>query len=87
MLNKETLVFSNGLKNDFPIYRPWAVIRIKSDWAKSAKTELSPMGGVSGSPGKTLHSSSKHSPENISLRPATSPQKSRRPSDKPPLRY
>ncbi len=44
----------SGLKNDFPIYRPWAVIRIKSDWAKSAKTELPPIGGISEKPGNTF---------------------------------
>ncbi len=38
-------------KNDFQIYRPWAVIQIKSDWVKSAKIELSPMGGISEKPG------------------------------------
>ncbi len=34
-----------------PEYRPWAVIRIRSDWAKTAISELPPMGGISESPG------------------------------------
>ncbi len=40
-----------GPKVRKPNYRPWAVIRIKSDRTKSAKTELPPMGGISESPG------------------------------------
>ncbi len=51
MLNKRISGVIDGLKNDFPIYRPGAVIRIKSDSAKSAKTELPPMGDISERPG------------------------------------
>ncbi len=40
----------------FRYYRPWAVIRIKSGWAKKSKTELPPMGGISESPDMMNHS-------------------------------
>ncbi len=40
--------------HDFPKYRPWAVIRIKGGWAKSAKTKLPPTGGISEKPGSKI---------------------------------